>query len=224
VAAVAAIVAFNVLNNRVAPTAYALTRPAELVLLAVLAWGSGLTLADLGLARSTWARGLRWGAALVGVVVVVYGIAIALPVTRVAFLDRRADLAIGVPLAQAVIAAAIATVLLEEFAFRGVLWGLVNRLRGPTYATALSSVLFGLWHILPSVRLNRNNEAIADLLGTGPGSTPLVVGLGFALSALAGVILCELRRRSGSLLAPLGLHLATNCLGYVFSAAAWAIT
>ena len=67
VAVVAAIVAFNVLNNRVAPTAYALTRPAELVLLAVLAWGSGLTLADLGLARSTWARGLRWGAALVGV-------------------------------------------------------------------------------------------------------------------------------------------------------------
>jgi len=221
---VAAIVTFNVLNNRVAPSAYALTRPAELVLLAVLAWGSGLTLADLGLARSTWARGLRWAAALVGVVVVAYLIAIALPLTRAAFLDHRANLEIGIPLAQAVIAAAIATVVLEEFAFRGVLWGLVARLRGPTYATAVSSVLFGLWHLLPSIRLNRNNEAITDLFGSGPGSTRLVVALGIVAAALAGVILCELRRRSGSLLAPLGLHLATNCLGYIFSAVAWATT
>jgi membrane protease YdiL (CAAX protease family) len=223
-AVVAAIIAFNIVNNRVAPRADALTAPLELAALAGLAWVCGLGLVEVGLARSTWARGLRWAAGSALVVGVVFGIAIALPVTRAGFLDRRADLALGLPLIQAVVATAIATAVLEEFAFRGVLWGLVNRLRGPVYATVISSVLFGLWHILPSLRLNRNNEAVGSLFGRGPGIVPAVVVLGAVATVLAGVVLCELRRRSGSLLAPLGMHLATNCLGYVFSAVVWAIT
>ncbi|MGA5143427.1 type II CAAX prenyl endopeptidase Rce1 family protein, partial [Streptomyces azureus] len=36
----------------------------------------------------------------------------------------------------------------------------------------------------------------------------------------AGVVLCELRRRSGSLLAPAALHWAVNGIGYVL---AWAV-
>lgn len=34
-------------------------------------------------------------------------------------------------------------------------------------------------------------------------------------TAAAGAVLCELRRRSGSLLAPMALHWATNALGYL---------
>jgi len=34
-------------------------------------------------------------------------------------------------------------------------------------------------------------------------------------TAAAGALLCELRRRSGSLLAPMGLHWSTNALGYL---------
>jgi membrane protease YdiL (CAAX protease family) len=47
------------------------------------------------------------------------------------------------------------------------------------------------------------------------------VAFGIASTFVAGVVLCELRRRSGSLLAPLGLHWATNGLGYVVGAMAW---
>jgi membrane protease YdiL (CAAX protease family) len=36
-------------------------------------------------------------------------------------------------------------------------------------------------------------------------------------TAAAGCLFCELRRRSGSLLAPMGLHWATNALGYLFA-------
>jgi membrane protease YdiL (CAAX protease family) len=35
-------------------------------------------------------------------------------------------------------------------------------------------------------------------------------------------VFCELRRRSGSLLAPAGLHWATNGLSVLASAAVWA--
>ena len=43
----------------------------------------------------------------------------------------------------------LGTVLLEEVAFRGVLWGLLAHMDGPRVATLVSHSLFGLWHILP---------------------------------------------------------------------------
>jgi len=41
-------------------------------------------------------------------------------------------------------------------------------------------------------------------------------------TAVSGVVLCELRRRSGSLLAPAGLHWAVNGLSVLASTAVWA--
>ncbi|MFI7415082.1 type II CAAX prenyl endopeptidase Rce1 family protein [Streptomyces sp. NPDC049627] len=45
------------------------------------------------------------------------------------------------------------------------------------------------------------------------------MAVAIAATAAAGVVLCELRRRSGSLLAPMALHWAVNGFGY---ACAWA--
>jgi membrane protease YdiL (CAAX protease family) len=45
-----------------------------------------------------------------------------------------------------------------------------------------------------------------------------------AFTTLAGVVFAELRRRSGSLLAPIGLHWATNGLGVLAAARVWAIS
>ena len=42
-----------------------------------------------------------------------------------------------------------------------------------------------------------------------------------AFTALSGVVFCELRRRSGSLLAPASLHWAANGLSLLASAAVW---
>jgi membrane protease YdiL (CAAX protease family) len=41
----------------------------------------------------------------------------------------------------------------------------------------------------------------------------LIVVLGVLASALAGLVLCEVRRRTGSLLPAIGLHWAVNALG-----------
>lgn len=53
--------------------------------------------------------------------------------------------------------------------------------------------------------------------------TPRLAVLGTVLfTAASGVVFCELRRRSGSLLAPAALPWATNGLSVLASAAVWA--
>jgi membrane protease YdiL (CAAX protease family) len=150
-----------------------------------------------------------------------YLLALALPATRAAFADERAaGLSVAALAWYALVRVPLGTVLLEEVAFRGVLWGLLTRRRGTTWATVLSSAAFGAWHVLPSLGLTSGNAAAAAAFGSGAAGRTGAVLAAVIGTAAAGVVFCELRRRSGSLLAPAGLHCATNSLGYLF---AWAI-
>ncbi|MFH9002830.1 lysostaphin resistance A-like protein [Streptomyces afghaniensis] len=216
----AVLVGANLLNNWLAPGAYVPTCVAAAAVLLVIARWDGLTRADLGLDTVALYRGLRWSAVLVGAVLAVFLVGLALPVTREAFEDERAaGLTMGELLWRVLVRVPVGTVLLEEMAFRGVLWAMVRRRHGTAWATAVSSVLFGLWHVLPSRGLSRANAAAA-VLGTGPAGTALSVAAAVVATTAAGVGLCELRRRSGSLLAPAALHWALNGFGYVM---AWAV-
>ncbi|CAM5737223.1 hypothetical protein STAFG_8233 [Streptomyces afghaniensis 772] len=214
------LVAANLLNNWLAPGAYVPTCVAAAAALLLIARWDGLTRADLGLDTVAMYQGLRWSAVLVGAVLAVFLVGLALPVTREAFEDERAaGLTVGELLWRVLVRVPVGTVLLEEIAFRGVLWAMVRRRRGTAWATAVSSVLFGLWHVLPSRGLSRANAA-AGVLGTGPAGTALSVAAAVVATTVAGAGLCELRRRSGSLLAPAALHWALNGFGYVM---AWAV-
>ena len=86
------------------------------------------------------------------------------------------------------------------------------------HGAAGGSLLFGLWHILPSLRLGSANLAVGAALGTNLGGRILTSLAVVAFTALAGLLLCELRRRSGSLLAAAALHWATNGLGLLLAA------
>jgi len=190
--------------------------PLVAVGLVLLARQAGLSWHDLGLSRRTFLPGLRYAVGAVLAVAVVYGAGVALPWTRPAFQDVRYHLHLGAALLTAFIVVPIGTVLLEEVAFRGVLLGLVRKHRGAAWASITSSVLFGMWHILPSLRLGHANQAVGAVLGASP-IWPVLGAVAF--TALAGLLLCELRRRSGSLLAAAALHWATNGLGLLLAAA-----
>jgi membrane protease YdiL (CAAX protease family) len=101
-------------------------------------------------------------------------------------------------------------------------WGLLERDTGIATATVVSSALFGLWHVLPALDLARTSTAVR---GSGPEAgrrTGLVV-LGTVVgTALAGIVLAELRRRTGSLMAPVLVHSAANGCAVVVSSQAWA--
>jgi membrane protease YdiL (CAAX protease family) len=197
--------------------------PPVAVGLVVLARRSGLSWDDLGLARRTWMRGSVYAAAAVGVVLAVYALGLALPLTRSAFLDARYHLPLGPALVTALLVIPVGTVLLEEVAFRGVLQALVTRHRGMRWGLGFTSVVFGAWHVLPSLGLNRNNQALGHLLGPGAAAQVAAVAGVVLVTAVAGLLLSELRRRSGSLLAAAGLHWATNGIGVLAAALIYAV-
>ncbi|MBZ9594502.1 CPBP family intramembrane metalloprotease [Streptomyces erythrochromogenes] len=188
---------------------------ASVLLLGVLR-GAGGTWADAGLGPGTFGRGARWALVLIGLVAVVYLAGALLPATRTLFEDRRHDgMGAGELALRVLVLVPVGTVLLEEVAFRGVLHGLVCRTHGVLRATAVSSLLFGLWHVLPSLHLATAKPALTAVVGDSAAGAALAVGGAVLFTAAAGVLFCELRRRSGSLLAPMGLHWAVNAFGYV---------
>ncbi|MFD6971334.1 CPBP family intramembrane glutamic endopeptidase [Streptomyces sp. NPDC059949] len=185
------------------------------LLLGVLRWAGG-TRADAGLAPGTLARGTRWALVLIALVAAVYLVGALLPATRTLFEDRRYDGMSGSELTlRVLVLVPVGTVLVEEIAFRGVLYGLVHRARGALWATTVSSLLFGLWHVLPSLHLATAKPALTAVFGDSALGGVLAVVAAVLFTAAAGVLFCELRRRSGSLLAPMGLHWAVNAFGYV---------
>jgi uncharacterized protein len=183
------------------------------------ATASGLTRADLGLGRDRLASGLRLGSAAAAPVVVAYGLAAVTPATRPLLDDERVAVLNRRQLAYHVLLRIpLGTVAWEETAFRGVLHAALRRVLAEPAATAVASVTFGLWHVRPAA------EALAlNRLAAGRGHRIAGVTAVAAGTAAAGALLSVLRDRSGSLAAPVLLHLAANCTGPLASRLARAL-
>jgi membrane protease YdiL (CAAX protease family) len=182
---------------------------------------SGLSWAQLGLSRGQLRSGWRWGGTAVGLVAVVYLVGVLLPQTRPAFRDDRYHLPLPETLGTAFVVIPLGTVVLEEIAFRSVLWGVLARHLRPGHVLVTTSVLFGLWHLFPSLSVAAGNEGVSAAVGD---RTVIVVLGTVALTTVGGLVFGELRRRSDSVLAPAALHWATNALGVLFGVAAWRLT
>lgn len=217
---VVALAALNVTDHFVSGGLW-LAPVAALILLAFARW-SGLSWQQLGLGRGRLRVGAVFAASAITVVALVYLAGVLLPATRPAFLDARYHLSLARALVTALIVIPVGTILLEEVAFRSVLWGMLSRHMPAWRVLAASSVLFGLWHVLPSLHLAAANRGIGEAVsGTGASAGVLVVAGTVAFTALGGAVAGELRRRSGSLLASAGMHWATNSLGVLFGLVAW---
>jgi membrane protease YdiL (CAAX protease family) len=118
---------------------------------------------------------------------------------------------------QALVEVPFGTVLFEEIAFRAVLFSMLARRFGIIWAIVISAILFGLWHILPSIGTHEQSAALGSVVGEGRRGNILAVALSVLTTTIAGVIFAGLRLVSGSVLAPMGLHWATNGMGYFFS-------
>jgi membrane protease YdiL (CAAX protease family) len=214
-----AAVAWNLAANLWLP--WALYVPGALVLAAALAAVAvkvgGCAPRDLGLDRRDLRRGLAYGAAAAAAATVVLALGAALPATRALFQDRRAEgISTAVMLYVALVRVPLGTVLLEETLFRGVLLALGLRRWSQAAAVAASSLAFGLWHVLPARHVTTLNPVFAGLAG-GPTARVLGVVAAVVATAAAGVVLCWLRLRSRSLLAPALLHATVNGLGYALA-------
>jgi membrane protease YdiL (CAAX protease family) len=175
---------------------------------------AGLTAADLGLARSAWPAGLRWGVAAAALVGAAYAVAYLLVPVREALPEGEGGLGRAVLWAVLVVIP-LGTVVPEELAFRGLLLALLGRGRGVLAATLLSSGLFGLWHVVAALGGGAANAAITEMVGGDAAGTAVRVAVTVVSTSVAGVVLCWLRLRSGSLLAPVLAHWTVNGLGVI---------
>jgi uncharacterized protein len=210
-AAAAALAAWNAAINRVVPSpAYV---PANLAA-AGLALAAGrrarVPAADLGLDPERAGRGLRVGLAAAVPVVAAVAAGAALPATRRWFRDERATTGgTGRALYHTLVRIPLGTAVAEETIFRGALLGMLLQRHPTARAAAVSSVLFGCWHVLPTLdtlALNPLGGVVAD----DPARTGGAVVASVAVTAAAGLGFSWLRLRADSLVAPVVVHAALN--------------
>lgn len=221
-AAIAVLAASNVLVNRVwAPWAYLPWNLAVALLLLVIAHRAGAGPVAVGLGIRHWHRPVGVGLLLAAGTALLFALAMVLPITRRAFLDSRAaDASTWLMLYQVLLRIPFGTVFLEEVAFRGVLptlMGAAPAIRWRWGPVLGSSLLFGLWHILPSLGLATGNAAVRTTLA---GNQALTTVLAVGSMTVAGVLMCALARLGKGVKTTMLLHWATNSLGFL---AAWLI-
>lgn len=221
---VAVVVVVLVLTNLIAhfttPWASIATVPAAAVGLVILVRCNGLGWAELGLGREHWKSGLGYALAAVAVVGAVISVGVLLPMTRPMFMNNHYATISGALIASMIIIP-LQTVIPEELAFRGVLHGALNRAWGFRGVALAGSLLFGLWHIATSLGLTSSNVAFTRLFGGGIVGMLAGVTLAVLATGAAGFVFSWLRRRSGSLIAPIALHWSLNGLGALAAALVW---
>ena len=172
------------------------------------------SLDELGLSPAFARDGLRLGAIAGGAGALVVAVGAILPSTRERFVDRRvSEAGHGRALYELAVRIPVGTAVAEEVLFRSGLTALFGRRRSRKVAVAMSSALFGLWHVLPEIDAFDSNAAGATL---GPsrrarfGSVAAVV----ATTAVAGVGFSLLAQRARSVVAPVIVHAALNGSAY----------
>lgn len=218
------LLASNLVTNLVLPDwAYV---PWNLGVAGLVVWiatnQDGQHASTMGLSRARLGAGLALGAAFSAVLAAVMVAGVAIPSTRGLFMDDRADVGSWQIAYKVLVEVPLGTVLLEEVTFRGVLPAmLLKRVasgpRARRTADAVAAVLFGLWHILPSMSLGGSNDEIAENVD------PLALQIGGVVvsvvaTAVVAMGLSWMRNRSDSVAAPAVLHTTSNSLG---SALAW---
>ncbi|HEX5141150.1 MAG TPA: CPBP family intramembrane glutamic endopeptidase [Dehalococcoidia bacterium] len=104
------------------------------------------------------------------------------------------------------------TALPEEIVFRGCLQALLARERSTLAADSMSSLLFGLWHVTPTLR-RMNLYAFSK--GRPAAFQVLWLAATVGATTVSGLALVGLRRASGSVVAPWIAHSTANGVGYM---------
>src|SRR4029079_17876781 len=130
--------------------------------------------------------------------------------TRHFFADNRVvDVADGDAAYELLVRIPVVTAATEELLFRSVLLAVAAESLGVRRAVVWTSLVFGVWHVVPALHSHRHNSAAADAVDGVGGRAALVVGT-VAATAVAGLGLSALRLRTKSVVAPIIVHAAVN--------------
>jgi membrane protease YdiL (CAAX protease family) len=197
---ITALLSYDIARSTLVPDSiHFATNTAAIAVIATVAVVSGLSRDDVGLCRDALPAGMRAGS----LAVLVVGVVVAAGVTVVGsdspLVRDHVGRSTGDVLVQSFVEIPVATVLLEEFAFRGVLGALFHRVVSPWRAVAATSLLFGLWHV-PGAWTGLDLGGVASVLAV------------IAATTIAGIVFQLMKDRTRSLVAPGLAHWATNGL------------
>jgi uncharacterized protein len=215
-AASAATLAYNVAISQVTSgIGYVMANDSAAVLSVIAVRTCGVSRADIGVCPDRLGRGIRIGLTTALAAAAVVGLGAVVPATRGFFRDERAR-AGGTRhvLFETLVRIPLGTALPEEVIFRGSLLGLFTQRHSPAVAASMSSILFGVWHVLPTLRTLPLNPAGARVHGN-PMRTAGAVLATVTATTLAGYGLTWLRFRSGSIAAPVIAHASLNAAAYL---------
>ncbi len=216
IAASAATLAYNVAISRPIPgVGYVLANDGAAALSVIAVRNCGVSWADVGMYPDRLGRGIRIGLITALPAAAVVGFGAVVPATREFFQDERATGG-GTRhvLFETLVRIPLGTALPEEVIFRGSLLGLFMQRHSPAVAASMSSILFGVWHVLPTLRTLPLNPAGARVHGN-PMRTAGAVLAAVTATTLAGYGLAWLRFRSGSIAAPVVAHASLNGAAYL---------
>lgn len=202
----------NVITNEVLDEAWHI--PFNLGVLGVgllIARRAGTTWTTMGLRRDRARRGVMVGLAVLGLIAAGIAIAVAVPSIRELFEDDRViDNSVAWVLYQALIRIPLGTAFYEEVLFRGIVFGMLMRRNSPLMAALWTSVLFGFWHVLPTLDTLQTNPA-GDLF---TGAVGLVTALAGAVAGtmFAGLGFLFVRLYANSTWASVLAHIGTNSI------------
>jgi membrane protease YdiL (CAAX protease family) len=200
----------NIISNEVLADIWHIPFQLGILGLALLvARRAGTTWTSMGLRPDRIRRGLIVGGTVIGVIAigVIIAIAAATFIPDLRDLFEREDIvngSIGWVLFQALIRIPLATALYEEVLFRGIVFGMFARRYSPLVAAVVTSLLFGFWHILPTLDMS----PIGDT-GTYFGLTTTIIG-SVAGTAIGGLGFLLVRLYANSTYASVLAHIGTN--------------
>jgi len=216
IAASAATLAYNVaIGQATSGIGYVMANTGAAALSVIVARYCGVSRADLGMCPDRLGRGIRIGLITALPATAVVGLGAVVPATRGFFEDERArGGGTRHVLFETLVRIPLGTALPEEVIFRGSLLGLFTQRHSPAVAASMTSILFGLCHVLPTLRTLPMNPAGARVRGNLKRTGGAVLAAVTA-TALAGYGLAWLRCRSGSLAAPAVAHASLNGAAYL---------
>jgi membrane protease YdiL (CAAX protease family) len=183
--------------------------------ISALAGRAGVRPEEQGLSRPAISRGLRSG----GITSVLVALAMFTGAQSRSFRDLyrtgpSSHVRFRAVLAESLLRIPFVTALPEELMFRGGLLGLASRGTSRSRAATLTSLVFGLFHIAPTLRRIRAGSMLWQ-----ESRIPVWVRVlsNVSVTALAGLVLAALRYRSGSVLAPWLVHSTANATGLLAS-------
>lgn len=192
--AIVAILAYGYALTRFIPERWHLLANSLAATTAVVAslW-AGLNFAAIGLSLHFVPRGIFVAAASsIGIMLVAGLITLLLPakhLKKLRPLTRPGKVAY-----ESAVRIPVSTALSEEILFRGVLLGVLIQQYPTVQSVIACSVVFGLWHIVPSLKDRQGAALVPTIIAT----------------AAAGVFFCWLRLASGSIIAPWLVHWTVN--------------